>query len=107
MRVLDGIRVLDLSRFASGPTCGTFLGDMGAGVIRIEEPQGAPDRTWGALGPDGETLSYKIVGRSRKGITLSLNTEEGERIFDELVKLSDVVIHNFTLCHPLAAKVKQ
>jgi len=105
MGVLDGIRVLDLSRFASGPTCGTLLGDMGAEVVRIEEPQGAPDRTWGALGPDGETLSYKIVGRNRKGITLSLNTEEGERIFDELVKLSDVVLHNFTPGAPLAAIV--
>jgi len=47
-----------------------LLGDMGAEVIRIEEPEGAPDRSWGLLGPDGETLSYKIVGRNRKGITL-------------------------------------
>jgi len=96
MRVLAGIRVLDLSRFQSGPVCGMFLGDMGAEVIRIEEPEGAPDRSWGLLGPDGETLSYKIVGRNRKGITLRLNEPEGQKIFDELVKKSDVVLHNFT-----------
>jgi len=96
MRVLAGIRVLDLSRFQSGPVCGMLLGDMGAEVIRIEEPEGAPDRSWGLLGPDGETLSYKIVGRNRKGITLRLNKPEGQKIFDELVKKSDVVLHNFT-----------
>lgn len=95
MGVLAGIRVLDLSRFQSGPVCGMLLGDMGAEVIRIEEPEGAPDRSWGLLGPDGETLSYKIVGRNRKGITLRLNKPEGLRIFKELVKKSDVVLHNF------------
>jgi crotonobetainyl-CoA:carnitine CoA-transferase CaiB-like acyl-CoA transferase len=73
-----------------------LLGDMGAEVIRIEEPEGAPDRRWGLLGPDGETLSYKIVGRNRKGITLRLNTAEGKEIFRKLVKRSDVVLHNFT-----------
>jgi len=96
MRVLGGIRVLDLSRFQSGPVCGMLLGDMGAEVIRIEEPEGAPDRSWGLLGPDGETLSYKIVGRNRKGITLRLNKLKGRKILEELVKKSDVVLHNFT-----------
>jgi crotonobetainyl-CoA:carnitine CoA-transferase CaiB-like acyl-CoA transferase len=73
-----------------------LLGDMGAEVIRIEEPEGAPDRSWGLLGPDGETLSYKIVGRSKKGITLRIDKEQGKKIFNELVKKSDVVLHNFT-----------
>jgi len=105
IRVLDGIRVLDLSRFQSGPVCGMLLGDMGAEVIRIEEPEGAPDRSWGLLGPDGETLSYKIVGRNRKGITLRLDKSEGQRILDELVKKSDVVLHNFTPGTSVAGKV--
>jgi crotonobetainyl-CoA:carnitine CoA-transferase CaiB-like acyl-CoA transferase len=82
-----------------------LLGDMGAEVIRVEEPEGAGDRSWGLLGPDGETLSYKIVGRSRKGITLRLNTEEGMEIFRELVKHSDVVLHNFTPGTKLAEKL--
>ena len=105
MGVLDGIRVLDLSRFQSGPVCGMLLGDMGAEVIRVEEPEGAPDRKWGLLGPDGETLSYKIVGRNRKGITLRLNTSEGREIFRELVKRSDVVLHNFTPGTTVAAEM--
>jgi CoA:oxalate CoA-transferase len=105
MGVLSGTRVLDLSRFQSGPVCGMLLGDMGAEVIRIEEPEGAPDRSWGLLGPDGETLSYKIVGRNRKGITLRVGKPEGRKIFYELVKKSDVVLHNFTPGTTIAAEV--
>jgi CoA:oxalate CoA-transferase len=72
-----------------------LLGDMGAEVIRIEEPEGGPDRSWGQLGPDGETLSFKITARNKRGITLRLNTERGKEIFNELVRKSDVVIHSF------------
>lgn len=103
MGALENVRVLDLSRFQSGPVCGMMLGDMGAEVIRVEEPGGAPDRSWGLLGPDGETLSYKIVGRSRKGITLDLNADEGKKIFRRLAKVSDVILHNYTPGIPLSA----
>ena len=96
MGALDGIRVLDLSRFLAGPLCGMLLADMGAEVIRIEQSEGGPDRTWGQLGPDGETLSFKLTARNKKGITLRLNTERGKEIFYKLVKKSDVVLHNFT-----------
>jgi len=96
MGALDGIRVLDLSRFLAGPLCGMLLADMGAEVIRIEQSEGGPDRAWGQLGPDGETLSFKLTARNKKGITLRLNTERGKEIFYKLVKKSDVVLHNFT-----------
>ncbi len=82
-----------------------ILADMGAEVIRIEEPKGAPDRTWGQLGPDGETLLYKIVGRNKKGITLNLSTPDGSEIFQELVKQSDIVLHNFTPSAPMAKEI--
>lgn len=98
---LEGLRVLDLSRFQSGPVCGMLLGEMGAEVIRIEEPGGAPDRHWGLLGPDGETLSYKIVGRNRKGITLRINTPQGKDVLKALVRKSDVILHNFTPGAPM------
>ena len=93
---LKGMRVIDITVGLMGPTAAVYLSDMGAEVMRVEEPEGAGDRRWGLLGPDGETLSYKIVGRSRKGISLRLNTEEGMKIFRELVKRSDAVLHNFT-----------
>jgi crotonobetainyl-CoA:carnitine CoA-transferase CaiB-like acyl-CoA transferase len=102
---LDGIRVLDLSRFQACPLCGMILGDMGAEVIRIEEPKGAPDRSWGQCGPDGETLLYKVVCRNKKCATLRINTPEGREIFHELVKRSDIVLHNYTPGAPIAAEV--
>jgi CoA:oxalate CoA-transferase len=105
MRPLEGIRVLDLSRFQAGPLCGMLLADMGAEVIRIEAPEGAPDRTWGQLGPDGETLLFKIIGRNKKGITLNQDLPEGKEIFRELVKRADVLLHNFTPGAPMAKEI--
>ena len=105
MRSLDGIRVLDLSRFQACPLCGMVLADMGAEVIRIEPPEGAPDRTWGQVGPDGETLLYKVVSRNKKSITLDLKAPEGKEIFQNLVKLSDIVLHNYTPGAPIAKEI--
>lgn len=94
MRTLDGVRVLDLSRFLAGPLCGLLLADNGAEVIRIEPPSGGEDRRWALIGPDGENLPFKIFARSKKGISLSLKTEGGKELFAKLVKQADVVIHN-------------
>jgi CoA:oxalate CoA-transferase len=105
MGPLKGIRVLDLSRFQACPLCGMVLADMGAEVIRIEPPQGAPDRTWGQLGPDGETLLYKVVARNKKCVTLDLKAPEGKAILKSLVKLSDVILHNFTPGAPIAREI--
>ncbi len=105
MEALEGIRVLDLSRFQACPLCGMALADLGAEVIRIEEPHGAADRTWGQLGPDGETLLYKVIGRGKKCATLRINTPEGREILQELIKRSDIVLHNFTPGAPIAAEV--
>ncbi len=89
------MRVLDLSRFLAGPLCAMMLADMGAEVIRIEPPEGGVDRTWALVGPDGETLTFKILGRNKKSITLNLYTEQGKAIFDDLARKADVVLHNF------------
>lgn len=94
MKSLEGIRVLDLSRFLAGPLCGFYLADQGAEVIRIEPPEGGEDRKWALLGPDGENLPFKIFGRNKKGVSLSLKTEKGRELFRQLVKRSDVVLHN-------------
>jgi formyl-CoA transferase len=106
MKALKDIRVLDLSRFQAGPVCGMLLGDMGADVIRVEEIGGAPDRTWGLLGSDGETLMCKIAGRSRRAVTLDLNADDGRKIFRQLVKRSDVVLHNYTPGTPFDDQLK-
>ncbi len=105
MNALESIRVLDLSRFQACPLCGMLLGDMGAEVIRIEEPGGAADRVWGQCGPDGESLLFKVIGRNKKSITLRLNTQEGKNIFQDLVKQSDIVLHNYTPGAPVSKEV--
>lgn len=105
MGPLHGVRVLDLSRFQACPLCGMMLADFGAEVIRIEQAEGAPDRTWGQLGPDGETLLYKIVCRNKKGVTLNMEKAEGLDIFRELVSKSDVILHNFTPGAPIATQI--
>jgi len=102
---LEGIRVLDFSRVFAGPMCGMLLADMGAEVIRVDSPRGEIDRTYALCGPDGETLTFKAINRGKKGITLRLNTKEGTEILEELVRNSDVVIHNFVSGTALARKL--
>jgi crotonobetainyl-CoA:carnitine CoA-transferase CaiB-like acyl-CoA transferase len=103
--VLAGVRVLDFSRVFAGPLCGMLLADMGADVIRVDSPRGEIDRTYALRGPDGETLTYKAINRGKKGITLRLNSEEGVSILEELVRHSDVIIHNFVASTALAEKL--
>jgi crotonobetainyl-CoA:carnitine CoA-transferase CaiB-like acyl-CoA transferase len=103
--VLTGVRVLDFSRVFAGPLCGMLLADMGADVIRVDSPRGEIDRTYALRGPDGETLTYKAINRGKKGITLRLNSEEGVSILEELVRHSDVIIHNFVASTALAEKL--
>jgi CoA:oxalate CoA-transferase len=102
---LADIRVLDFSRVFAGPLCGMLLTDMGAEVIRVDSPRGEIDRTYALCGPDGETLTFKAINRGKKGITLRLNTKEGAEVLEELVRHSDVVIHNFVSGTALARKL--
>jgi len=93
---LADLRVLELGTLIAGPFCGQLLGDMGAEVIKIEAPgQGDPMRHWGPQ-PRGEpSVWWPVIGRNKKGITLDLRQDEGQSLFKELVRKSDVVIENF------------
>lgn len=92
---LEGIRILELGTLLAGPFTGRMLGDFGAEVIKIEAPDKAdPMRQWGKQ-KDGEGLWWPIQSRNKKSITLNLRSEEGQRVFKDLVKESDVVIENF------------
>ncbi len=99
--ILHGIRVLELSRFKAGPTCGQILGDMGAEVIRVERPGGEEDRRLEPFAPNGpfssggQSFYLMFLCRNKKGITLNLQKQKGREILKELVKQSDVVIENF------------
>jgi len=93
---LGDLRVLELGTLIAGPFCGQLLGDMGAEVIKIEAPgQGDPMRHWGPQ-PRGEpSVWWPVIGRNKKGITLDLRQEQGQSLFRDLVRKSDVVIENF------------
>src|SRR3954465_6488274 len=94
-RALDGIRVLDLTRGLACPFCSMILADMGADMIKIEEPgKGDDTRSWPPfLG--GEATYFLAVNRNKQSLTLNLKAPEGRKILERLVKKSDVVLENF------------
>jgi crotonobetainyl-CoA:carnitine CoA-transferase CaiB-like acyl-CoA transferase len=101
---LSGIRVLELARVLAGPWAGQMLADMGADVIKVENPDGGDDtRAWGppfVEGKDGENLSaayYHATNRGKRSIAVDLKTDEGQDVVRRLAARSDVVIENFKL----------
>lgn len=101
---LAGIRVLELARVLAGPWAGQMLADMGADVIKVENPDGGDDtRAWGppfVESVDGENLSaayYHSTNRGKRSIAVDLKTEEGQAIVRRLAAQSDVLIENFKL----------
>ena len=95
MKILEDIRVLDLTQFWFGPFCTMMLADMGAEVIRVEPPWGSPDRIADAYIVGRSSYTFHQLNLNKKGLTLNLKTPEGMRVFKELVPLSDVVVQNF------------
>lgn len=94
-RVLDGVRVLDLTRVVAGPFATAILADLGAEVVKIERPGKGDDYRYGPS-PEGETsLSFQNTNRGKRSITLDLRKEEGRVIFLRLVDGADAVVENF------------
>jgi crotonobetainyl-CoA:carnitine CoA-transferase CaiB-like acyl-CoA transferase len=92
---LKGIRVLDLTRVLAGPYCAMLLGDMGAEVIKVEEPgKGDDTRGWPPFA-GGESTYFMSVNRNKKSITLNLKAPEGRELLEKLAKKSDVLLENF------------
>ena len=93
--MLDGVRVLDLSRVMSGPFCTAMLADLGAEVIKIEMPNAGDDgRHFGPF-VDGESAYFMLLNRGKKSLTLNLKSDRGRAILEALVGSSDVLIENF------------
>jgi formyl-CoA transferase/CoA:oxalate CoA-transferase len=97
MKLLDGVRILDLSRMLAGPYGSMLMADMGAEVIKIEEPDGGdPMRAMGPpFLPDGESAYFLAINRNKKSLALDLTTPAGRDVFLELVRVADVVWENF------------
>lgn len=95
---LDGIRVIDLTRVLAGPFCAMMLGDMGADVIKVEQPgRGDDTRAWGPPFVGEESAYYLGANRNKRGMTLNLKDPEAREVLKELLKSADVVIDNFKL----------
>ena len=93
---LQGVRVLDLSRILAGPFCTMMLGDMGAEVVKIEQPGSGDDtRTWGPPYVGSESAYYLAINRNKRSVTIDLKTEPGRKLLHQLVERSDVLIENF------------
>ena len=97
MKLFAGVRVLDLSHMLAGPYGSMLLADMGAEVIKIEDPDGGdPMRV---MGPpflaDGESAYFLAINRSKKSVALDLTRDAGREVFYDLVRRADVVWENF------------
>ena len=92
---LAGIRVVDLTRVLAGPFCSMALADMGAEVIKVEEPgKGDDTRGWPPFA-GGEATYFMAVNRGKKSLTLNLKAPEGQDILRRLIRRADVLIENF------------
>jgi len=97
VKLFEGVRVLDLSRMLAGPYGSMLLADLGAEVIKIEDPDGGdPMRVMGPpFLPDGESAYFLAINRNKKSVALDLSRDAGREVFHDLVRRADVVWENF------------
>ena len=92
---LDGIRVLDLTRLLPGPVATLHLADLGAEVIKIEDPQvGDYARTLGT-GQGADSAYFRMINRNKQGLRLDLKKPEGVEVFKRLASTADVIVESF------------
>jgi formyl-CoA transferase len=90
------MRVIELAHIMSGPICGMMLADMGADVIKVEKFPGGDDcRRFAPILPSGESASFMIVNRNKRGIALNLKTEGGKEVLRKMLASADVVTENY------------
>src|SRR6266851_117711 len=95
MAPLDGLRVIDLTRVVAGPFCTMMLGDMGAEVLKIEEPKHGDDSRGWAPFIEGTGSFYLALNRSKKSVALDLKAPDGAAALRRLIETADVLIENF------------
>lgn len=93
---LEGIRVLELTQIMAGPFCAMLLADLGAEVIKIENPRGGDDSR--RMAPpyfNGESAAFLAVNRNKYGIALDIRTPQGKDVLWRLIATADVLVENF------------
>ena len=95
--MLEGIRVLSFTHYLQGPSASQILGDLGADVIKIENPKGAYERYWSGAEAflNGESVFYMLAGRNQRNLSINLRAEEGKEIVRKLIPEADVIVENF------------
>ncbi len=93
-RPLDGVKVLDLSRFIAGPHAALLMGDMGADVVKVESRSGEPSRR---VNPkiNGESTYFMALNRSKRGVVLDMRNSAGLDVLGRLIAQADILIENF------------
>ena len=98
VKVLEGIRVLDVTRYVAGPICTAQLADLGAEVIHVENVGGGEDRTPLPFDPDYPAgIGFVQCNRNKKGLSLDLTCQEGKDILYKLVAKADVLVANMPI----------
>jgi CoA:oxalate CoA-transferase len=94
-RVLEGIRILDLTRVVAGPFATAVLADLGADVIKLERPGTGDDYRYGPSAKGQTSLSFQNTNRGKRSITLDVRKPQGRDLFLRLVERADAVVENF------------
>lgn len=108
---LSGIKVVEYGLFHAGPGASAILGDLGAEVIKVEPIDGDPMRHWRQMGtdrmalPTGKAILFEFANRNKRDICLDIKTEEGRKIFNQLIENADVFLTNIRKSTKKAAEV--
>src|SRR5688500_18768138 len=93
---LDGVRVLDLGRVVSGPSATMQLGDLGADVVKVEEPgRGDESRSYGPPFVGGESAYFLSINRNKRSCAVDLKSDAGRDVVVRLAGAADIIIENF------------
>src|SRR5712691_2042544 len=95
-QALSGIRIIDMTHNQAGPACAQMLAFLGAAVIKLEEPKaGDVARTVHADKQNSDSLFFLLFNANKRSLTLNRKSDEGKRLFKEVVGQSDVLLENF------------
>jgi CoA:oxalate CoA-transferase len=92
--LLDGLKILDLTRFLAGPFAGMLFADLGADVIKVEQITGDSTRTQPPYFFEGDSAYFMAINRNKRSIAVDIKTPEGYRIIQQLIAESDIVLDN-------------